>query len=205
MIAVITSAHVSFLYWLKMRNSHIVSDIFSHRRIRCAQYIESIEKLNLSRDCFSDIYLLECISNGVPGYLRKLNGLKFAVGANSADSPNKGVKEFVNLADFVRNAGIGEDEKLFKMTGRYLLHSNEFPVYCRNSHGDVIVKKDDDLWGTNGKGVHTFMFACKAKVITSFADWLLMGDRRTEVGMTPIEWIFREYIENQGLKIDYYS
>lgn len=157
------------------------------------------------RRYFSDLYLLECSAGKIPGYLSNRPDILYAVADNRADSPNKGVKEFVNISDLIKKAGIQGHERIFKLTGRYLLFSDAFLDYCCRSSGDVVVKRDDELWGTRGKGVHTFMFACKAGIITSFADWLLEGDRRIGIGTTPIEWVFREYLAREGTAVDFYT
>jgi len=205
MIAVVTSAHFSFFSWLRARHNRAVADIYKHRRLRRAQYLDCIQKLLAYQRHFSQLYLLECSGQRVPRYLRKEQGLIYATAENRADSPNKGVKEFVNIANFLRTTGIPSHERVFKLTGRYLLLSDAFLEYSSRSAGDVVAKRDDDLWGTSGKGVHTFMFSCRAGIITSFADWLLEGDRRIGIGTTPIEWIFLEYLTAEGIAVDFYN
>ena len=205
MIAIITSAHVSFLARLRSRGNRLFQDIYSHRALRRAQYLECLEKFAAYRNYFSRVCLLECSARRVPTYFRQFRWLEVAAADNQADSPNKGVKEFVNLAQWIRAAGIREDERIFKLTGRYILLSDAFIAHCSRSSRDVIAKRDDDLWGTQDKGVHTFMFACRAGIITSFAAWLMEGDRRAAIGTTPIEWILLQYLTAQKVEVDFYD
>lgn len=205
MIAIITSAHVSFLASLRSRHNRVLSDIYRHRALRRRQYIECLNRFAAYRHYFSRIVLLECSARRVPRCLRKETWLEAKVADNRADSPNKGVKEFVNIADLIRKEGISSDERIFKLTGRYLLMSDVFLEYVGRSVGDVVAKRDDDLWGTENLGVHTFMFAARAAVLTSFADWLLEGERLVAIGTTPIEWIFLRYLSERDAEVDFYD
>ena len=205
MIAIITSAHVPWRLWLRSRHNRILSDIHKHRGLRKRQLIECLESLVQYRHLFSDVYLLECVAPRVPSYLRKIDRLKCVAATNQSNSPNKGIKEFVNLAHWIGASGIGEDERIFKLTGRYILSSDAFPVFCKQSLADVVAKKDNELWGTQGKGVHTFMFSSRAKIILSFADWLMEGDRHVSIGTTPVEWIFLQYLTEQKIAVDFYT
>lgn len=205
MIAVVTCAHVSLYERLRQRHNRILCDIYKYRRIRRAQYIECLDAVAPLRGHFTKLYLLECFARRVPRYLRRYPWLECAAGANRADSHNKGIKEFVNIADLLRELAVSDDERVFKLTGRYILSDYGFQDYCSRSSADVVAKRDDDCWQTSGKGVHTFMFASKAGVIASFADWLLEGDRRFTIGTTPIEWVFLEYMTNKGISIDFFE
>ena len=95
------------------------------------------------------------------------------------------------------------DHKIFKITGRYLLHEPVFIDFCRNSDSDVIAKLDSDIWGEKGKGIHTFAFCAKKYIFLRFGEWLLSNQEFRKHESNPVEWIFYDFLrrENIALKI----
>lgn len=70
---------------------------------------------------------------------------------------------------------------------------------------DVVIKRDTDIWGVTSQGVHTFLFGARCRVFLRFRDWLLAGDRYLKIGTDPIEWAFRQYIEESGDKVEFWK
>lgn len=196
MIAVLTCAHVGLLDVLLNFRHAAFRLAYRDRVLRRRQYMESVQRFLTYRACFDKIYIVECVSRQAPLYLEKGNGVGCAVSRNSLDSTNKGINEFINVANFLKKTNLDGAQMILKMTGRYLLERGSFLEFCGESSADAVVRADSDVWGDKGKGVHTCLFAARLHLIVGFAAWLLEGDRYKTFGATPVEWIFGDYLKN---------
>lgn len=169
--------------------------------MRRLQYSESVDYLVRFRDLFRTVTIVECLDKSPPVYLQRPGISKIAVSRNSVACTNKGIQEFVNIAKYLESSGVNHEELIMKLTGRYLLLSDQFPVLCSSSGADVIAKRDDDLWSDRGKGVHTFLFGARVKVFINFKNWLLYEGGVAQVGQSPIEWAFKSFGQQRGLRI----
>jgi len=181
----------------------VIRTIFKNRKNREADYLESVDKILQFKRFFERIYLLECLSRKFPEYL-KSGGCAWRVSRNSLDCANKGIQEFVNIANFLEQSDTDDAQLIVKITGRYLINRENFLLFCSCASAEAIVRRDSDIWGDRGKGVHTFLFAARKRLLVRFGKWLIEGNRFKTFGTIPVEWIFHDYLVNSGCDITLY-
>lgn len=194
MTALVTCAHVSVWKLLFSPTNPIFRNIFKDRNNRKAELIESINEILVYRDKFRKIVILECLKKTCPYYLTQFSDCETACSVSNLKTKNKGILEFSNIANIIHEQSILDNEMIFKITGRYILKKPDFLNFVAADKSDYIVRKDSDVWGDKGKGVHTFLFAARAFIIKEFHSWLVDSNRYIEFGTTPIEWIFADYL-----------
>jgi hypothetical protein len=203
-IALMTCAHVGLLELAVNFRNPVMRSIYKAREVRRAHYLESVERIVSYGSFFEKIYLVECVGGRLPRYLANSPGCLHGVSRNSLDCSNKGIQEFVNIANFLEKTTLDDEDLVLKITGRYLLNRADFLEFCRTSPADAVVKRDSDIWGEKGKGVHTFLFAARKRVIVGFSKWLLEGERFRAFGTIPVEWFFYDYLVNSAWDITLY-
>lgn len=201
MTALLTCAHADIPVLLCNLRNPVIRSIYKRRKIRISQYKESIASVLKFSSLFDSIVVLECLKSRVPIYLKRGQGYKTAVSRNVLQSKNKGVQEFVNIGNYLLSSNVDGDELVLKLTGRYVLDGNFFPKLCAATDADVIAKEDRELWGERGKGFHTFLFAAKARVLVQFRDWLMDNAALASLGDNPVEWCFKEFVEQRNFNI----
>lgn len=110
--------------------------------VRKNQYIESFKKLCECVDK-SDIYIVETILSG-GSFMEELTDNVYYTNVNNSNLKNKGVNELLSLKKFFDMVDFDEDEKLLKITGRYLLLSDHFINFCDGTNYNNIGKKTKD-------------------------------------------------------------
>lgn len=203
LIAIVTMAHCGFLKYILNKKNDIIRSIYNNTQTRRRDYFEAIGSLLKYERFFSEIVLLECLSRRIPRYLCA-NKTTHAVSRNTTKCKNKGIDEFINIYKLLKEKNISDEQKILKLTGRYLLVGDKFINYCIKTKADVVAKKDDDIWGEQGKGIHTFLFCARKKILVAFANYLLNNSKYKEFGSIPVEWIFYNYILECNVTIDYY-
>lgn len=193
-----TCAHAGLLDRLRHPGNPTVRGLVENRKLRSQQCEESLDQLVSYRSFFTAIHALECFASRVPGVIARRMDCVSAVSRNSLNCTNKGIQEFVNIGRYLHRIPVPEDELIVKLTARYLLKRPDFLEFSASSNAQVIVRKDSDVWGSQGQGVHTFLFAARKKLLVEFMNWLLEGSRYRTFGNTPIEWIFGDYLKEQG-------
>lgn len=153
---------------------------------------------------FESLHALECYSLTPPRFFRNVPGVLPARWRTTVKTENKGVREFLNMAGFPTDAGWSDETLVVKLTGRYLLRRPDFLERCAATSACAVVKRDDDVWGERGKGVHTFLFAARAGLLRAFGRWLMAGEGPARFGRNPIEWAFYEFLQTTGEPVDYY-
>lgn len=204
MTALVTCAHAGALIWPFRKSGSVLKDVYLRRRVRAEECGESLDALVAHRCLFASICVIECVAYSVPRYIRRRKDILTSVSRNSLICENKGVQEFVNIGNFLKRSAISDDETIVKLTARYLIQRPDFLLYAAGSTSAAVVRKDSDVWGERGRGVHTFLFAARKHVLTSFSGWLLDGQRYKQIGATPIEWVFGDYLKVSGHDITYY-
>ena len=200
MIAVLTCAHVGLFDVLPNFRHPALRLAYRNRQARRRDYMECTRQFLNFRGHFDKICIVECVSRSIPLYLAGENGVECAVSRNSLGPANKGVNEFLNVANFLKKANLDGGGMILKMTGRYFLERDDFLGFCGESSADAVVRADSDVWGDKGKGVHTCLFAARVHLIVEFATWLLECGRYKTFGTTPVEWIFGDYLKNSGYR-----
>ena len=204
MTALVTCAHAGLLPWLLLGRGAAFKSIAKNAKKRRAECRESLDALAAHKNLLTRIYVVECVDHRMPLYIARRKDCSSHVSRNSLTCANKGVQEFVNIGNFLRQAEIPDHEMIIKLTARYLIQRPDFLIYAAASPSVAVVRKDSDVWGERGKGVHTFLFAARKHVLVSFAAWLLDGNRYRSIGLTPIEWVFGDYLVDSGLDVSYY-
>lgn len=194
MTGLVTCAHVSVWKLLSSFTNPAFKSIFKNRSKRKTELIESINEILLYKESFRKIVILECLNKSCPHYLTQFPDCETACSVSNLKTNNKGISEFSNIANVIDKLSILDNEMIFKITGRYILKKPDFLNFVASDQSDYIVRKDSDVWGDKGKGVHTFLFAARAFVIKEFHSWLIHSNRYIKFGMTPIEWIFADYL-----------
>ena len=206
MIALITCAHVGVCDIIKSKGNAVLWSIFKNRKERVVQYIESINRILSYKHYFNEIYLMECIAEKIPSYLAAIPQCKTVIANNSLHNcSNKGIHEFVNIANFLNASDIRNDELIVKITGRYILRAEDFLKASRKSLANALVKKDSDVWGDKGRGVHTCLFSARKRTIIDFSDWIKHADRYKKHSKEPVEWIFMKYLQSENIETEWYS
>ena len=178
--------------------------LHSARRERERDGEESLRALAAWKQHFDGVYALECYSWTTPRFFRRVPGVLPARWRTPVTTDNKGVREFLNIAGFLKDAAWPDETLVFKLTGRYLLRQPDFLHWCAATKAAAVVKRDDDVWGERGKGVHTFLFAARAGLLRAFGRWLMSGEGPGRFGRNPIEWAFYEYLRNSSESVDYF-
>lgn len=178
--------------------------LFAQRHERAVHGEESLRVFASFHSLFESIHALECFSLRRPAFFRKVPGVEGARYCTRTQTPNKGIREFLNIAGFLDAAGWSPGTVVVKCTGRYLLRRPDFLEWCANSKAPAVVRRDDDVWGERGRGVHTFLFAARVDLLREFARWLVAEDGPSRFGRNPIEWIFYEFLLARKVPVDWY-
>jgi len=204
MTALVTCAHVGAFAWPFGVLGPVLRDIYRHRHIRAEECRESLDALVSYGDVFKSVRVVECVARRVPAYISQRKDCIGAVSRNSLSCSNKGIQEFANIGSFLACADMPDNEMMLKLTARYLVLKPDFLEFCATSPCDAVVRRDRDIWGEKGRGVHTFLFAARKGLLLDFAGWLLSDRRYTRMEKMPVEWIFGDYLESSGCSVAYY-
>jgi hypothetical protein len=204
LIAIVTMAHCGFLEYIKNIKNDTIRSIYYNNKKRRSQYSEAINSFIKHGNEFSEVILLECLSKRFPRYLRGKK-TRCAISRNLVKSKNKGIQEFINIYNVLKKMDIPNEQKLIKLTGRYSLNGDKFIDHCSKSKADVVAKIDSDLWGERGKGIHTFLFCAKKRILMNFGDYLLKNEKYSEFEFAPVEWTFYKFIVNNKVNIEIYQ
>jgi len=200
MTLVATMAHCGLLEYIKYYNNPIIRSIYKHRKERKKEYNNTITTFIQNDKYFKKKYLIECLAKKTPDYIKKREVFTICNYGGQIYSPNKGIDEFIKIARMIVEHGVSREEKIIKITGRYSINSPLFLEKSYESSADVMVKRDNDLWGEKGRGVHTYCFMAKALVLLDFGKILEIPKVRAEIGMTPVEWAFYKFIMESDYK-----
>lgn len=201
---VVTCAHAGLLDCLLARGDFLGRGLYQQREQRRNELHESLDLLSRHAGGRATVHVLECYSRWKPRHLTARRDCRVYRARTRVPTLSKGVREFLNLDSFLRRVGWPQDEMVCKITGRYLLLQPGFLDDCLTSAHDVIVRKDSDIWGEKGRGVHTFLFGARVKVILNFVEWLKAEDRISALGKGPVEWPFSEYLTGCGADVWFY-
>ena len=204
MTAIITYAHVSLWKAIFSLSNKNLINIYRNKSNRKKELLESIWVFLNYRHYFRNVILLECVMKKTPRYLQAIPDCQFACSFNRLKTMNKGILEFENISNYLLKDSVPDNEIILKLTGRYLIKKGDFINFACNSTSSFVVRKDSDVWGERGRGVHTFLFAAQAIVLKEFNNWLIDGNRYLAYGMTPVEWIFAEYLDQSSYGGIYY-
>ena len=137
--------------------SAITPAFFEQRK---QEYITSFNSL-CSLGYRENIRIVECVDCTENTFLNGLTDNLFCTKQNYSFK-NKGVNELLNIKYFFEKNDICDDEKIIKLTGRYLIADDFFIKEFGNSDYDVMYKKDSH---------NQVFFGClclKKKVLTDF-------------------------------------
>lgn len=84
---------------------------------------------------------------------------------HSNHSNNKGINEFINIANFfkINDSRFDLNDVIIKTTLRYEIISPILLDNIKSTDHDVYCKSSSDIYGPNDTGVHTFLIAMKYK------------------------------------------
>jgi hypothetical protein len=163
--------------------SALISEYYEQRK---NEYIESFNSL-ISFNLCDYTEILECINDGgTKSFLDDLTDKVYYTNMNYRFK-NKGVNEILNIKKYLDIRQMNDEEKIIKMTGRYILQNNFFVEKCKYEDYDVIFRRD------NHEQVFFGLFCAKKKVLIDFInsiDW-----NYVELRFISIEKIFAEFLQ----------
>jgi len=201
---VVTCAHAGPLDLLLARSDYLAQGLYRDRERRRQELHESLDVICRLAEGLAPVHVLECHSRWKPFHLRSRGDCKVWRARTRVPTLSKGVREFLNLASFLRMTEWPSHEMICKVTGRYLPRTPEFFHACASTSHQALVRKDSDVWGDKGRGVHTFLFGARVGVIVGFAEWLREEGRISALGKGPVEWPFAEYLGGSDIDTGYY-
>lgn len=137
---------------------------------RKKDYIESIERAVLYKDFFDKIFILECLLKDGLDYLKIDEKIEIFYSEGENFYKNYGLNELLHINLFLqKNSFIKNEDNIVKITGRYFLVENYFLKLIPTDY-DIIAKKDNDIWGENSMGVHTFYLIFKKNFFKYLVD-----------------------------------
>jgi effector-binding domain-containing protein len=164
---------------------------------RNIEYEKSLKSILEFSNIFDKIFLLECFSKNMNDleYLKKFN-IEIVISDFDNSKPNYGINEFIHIDNFLKKTDyINNDDYIVKITGRYILKTNNFLKQIP-FNGNILAKLDGDIWdsftGNNNRGVHTFYIIFKKEIIHNFISYI--ENNNLTYTMDPVEWIIKDYM-----------
>jgi hypothetical protein len=137
---------------------------------RKKDYLESIERAILYKNFFDKIFILECLLKDGLDYLKIDEKIEIFYSEGENFYKNYGLNELLHINLFLqKNNFIKNEDNIVKITGRYFLVENYFLKLLPTDY-DIIAKKDNDIWGENSMGVHTFYLIFKKNFFKYLVD-----------------------------------
>ena len=166
--------------------SALINDFYEQRK---KEYEKSINSL-FSMGYKENIEILECVyKEKEKTFLDNFTNNVFYSRKNYTFS-NKGVNEILNIKNFLQNKKNSSEEKILKLTGRYILQNDFFIKKCELNEYDVILKRDSH---------NQVFFGCvcaRKKVFDNFIesiDWQFV-----ENNSICIEKIFSDFLKEKN-------
>lgn len=169
--------------------SALTHDFFDQRKIEYEESFKLISDLKYGEF----LQIVECVyQDEKKTFLDELSSNVF-YSKKGYNFKNKGVNEILNIKNYLQNSSIGENEKIIKLTGRYIFLDDFFLNTCSTEDYDIILKMDEH------EQVFFGCFCAKRKV---FSDFILSTDwNMVENNFICIEKIFADFIKNSEYSI----
>ena len=134
---------------------------------RIDDYKKSFELVDVFRDNFDTITILETVSKEKVDYLHDYGFITYYSGVNNFFS-NKGLNEIDHVYNYLmdNNYNIDDNDIIVKLSGRYFIENMNILSYI-NKNYELIVKDDNDIY-KSGLGVHSFYYAISKKLFFDF-------------------------------------
>lgn len=154
---------------------------------RYNDYIESFESVDIIKDNFNRIDILECCSKSKVDYLENTKyNVHYSDGINR--SQIKGENQMRHIYNFIINE-YNEFDSFILLTGRYRIINDNFFNFI-DCTSDIIAKSDGDIY--SGIGVHTFYIYFKVSGFIKFYNWYISLENRNNC----IEHDVKKFIDN---------
>ena len=113
---------------------------------RIDDYKKSFELVDIFRENFDTITILETVSKEKVDYLHEYGFITYYSGVNNFFS-NKGLNEIDHIYNYLmdNNYAINDNDIIIKLSGRYFIENMNILSYI-NKNYELIVKDDSDIY-----------------------------------------------------------
>ena len=160
---------------------------------RMEDYKKSFELVNVFKEHFSTITILETVSKEKVDFLHEYGFIVYYSSVSNYFN-NKGLNEIDHINNYLidNNYCIDDNDIIIKLSGRYFIENMNILDYI-NKNYNLIVKDDSDIY-KSGLGVHSFYYAISKKLFFDFYIFVdLDFDKKDYKKDVCIEWELKNF------------
>lgn len=162
---------------------------------RIYEYIDGYRQINIFKEYFKSITIIETISKTNIYYLED-SGFNIHYSEINNVFKNKGVNWLNHVTTFLNQSDFENNDIIIFITGRYKLINIDIisliNLYMNNNEIEFLAKEDNDLYVGEKHGVHTFLMSFTKSKFLDFSKWYQINGNIDEC----IEWDVKKYMES---------
>jgi len=170
---------------------------------RIEDYKKSLELVDIFRENFDTITILETVSKEKVDFLHEYGFIVYYSNSNNFFI-NKGLNEIDHIYNYLmdNNYAIDDNDIIVKLSGRYFIENMNILSYI-NKNYELIVKDDNDIY-KSGLGVHSFYYVISKKLFFDFYIFVdLDFDNKAYKKDICVEWELKNFAKTLNNNICY--